>query len=232
MEFVSILHILVAFPKRSAYQRSVRFCFCRQARRWSERKQRASWSRHQPARPVGWRGGVFWTSTLAFGGVFIIRAGRWALLLLDPFLPGAVAVLSPPGTFERVSLAGGGEEGEGVVATERFLAVLLVSVACYTLAGFAFVRRLTGHRLVSILSFCLLQFVRFLYPFSVAPTFKRCSDFCFSLQLGLLCAKGLDSFARCLLQRCSSVCFSRPCFLSSPPGGLRQTNFDRHPAHV
>lgn len=132
--------------------------------------QRASWSRRQPTGPLGWRGGVFSTSTLAFGGVFIIRAGRWALLLFDPFLLEAVAVLSPPGTFERVSLAGGGEEGEGLVATERFLAVLLVSAACYTLAGFAFVRRLLGHRLVSTLSFCFSSLFVFFYPFSAATT--------------------------------------------------------------
>ena len=96
--------------------------------------------------------------------MFIIRAGRWALLLSEAYLPEAVAVLSTPGTFDRVSLGGEGgeggrEAGEGVAASERLVVVVLVSASCYTLAGFAFVRHLMGQRLVSVWSFFIYLLV-------------------------------------------------------------------------
>ncbi len=96
---------------------------------------------------------------LAYGGLLVVRLGRWALLLLLPASSNQPSS-DLAGKGEGIGRQGGGgaeEAGAGrrvTAASDENLAVTLaVSVAaaavCYTLAGASLVRRAIGCRLVS-----------------------------------------------------------------------------------
>lgn len=124
----------------------------RRAREQQQQQQRRHATHRRPRRlghnpdPPDWQKGVFWTLLLAFGGVFIIRGGRWALSELE-LRPLEMATR----VDDRERLFAGDGDGFVVSPVESLALMAVAAAGCYAVTGFAFVRRVVGFRLVSVM---------------------------------------------------------------------------------